>query len=295
MAQIVDHRDLLTAYRPGDMPASERIVRVYQNEILRSAFLLTGSAEGAVLLARDAFLGYFRQLLRGDAADDPRYDLLRQLGHSFLAEPGADDSNNGDRPGNDLAGTISFEDGRQRYRVDDQRSRVLASLDLLERSTRSAIVLRDFNGLEEEQVCRILDEEPFGLRQKLHPARDRLRDAANAGPDQSVRELLVTAATSAPRPNLWPEVIGPLEEIYARENERRQRYTYLAAGFVGLLLIVAGLWLFDVFPFGSGDDGQAAAISTATPAPTPSRRSRRHRSPASPPTRFPRATCRIRC
>ncbi|MEZ4570209.1 MAG: hypothetical protein R2849_07760 [Thermomicrobiales bacterium] len=76
MAQIVDHRDLLTAYRPGDMPASERIVRVYQNEILRSAFLLTGSAEGAVLLARDAFLGYFRQLLRGDAADDPRYDLL---------------------------------------------------------------------------------------------------------------------------------------------------------------------------------------------------------------------------
>ncbi|CAN5549630.1 hypothetical protein BH23CHL2_BH23CHL2_00840 [soil metagenome] len=269
MAQIADHRDLLTGYQPGDLQASERIVRVYQNEMLRASYLLTGSADGAVLLARDAFLDFFRRLLRGDAPDDPREGLLQSLGQEFLAEPGQREDPNGDRPASALAGTISFEAERQHYRVDDQRSRVLGALDLLDRPTRLGMVLRDFDALEEEPVCQILDETPFTLRQRLQPARGRLVDAAGATSDYSVRELLVAAATTAPRPNLWPEVAGPLEEIFAEEDERRQRYTYAAAGLVGLLLIIGGLWLFDVFPFGGGEGGQAAIAPTATPAPTP--------------------------
>ncbi len=267
MAQIVDHRDLIATFQPGDMPASERIVRVYQNEIVRTAFLLSGTAEGAILLARDAFLSYFRRLVQGDAPDDPRMGLLEATGASFLVDPKDRADGNGSRPGDSLAGTVAYDAGENRYRVEDDRSRVLALLDLLDRPTRLGVVLRDFNALEEEPVCRILGEIPYTLRQQLHPARDRIRDAAGVGPDYAVRELLVNAATSAPRPNLWPEVVEPLEDFYAREDARRQRLTYIAAGVVGVLLVLAGLWLFDLLPFGGSDDGSAALATTATPTP----------------------------
>ncbi len=267
MAQIVDHRDLISSFQPGDLSASERIVRVYQNEMVRTAFLLTGSPEGAVLLARDTFLNYFRLLVRGDASDDPRLGLIQQIGQRFMI--GADDeSENGDRSEGLLSGTITLAVDQQRYRVEDDRSRVISLLDLLDRSTRLGIVLREFNALEEEEVCQILDEVPFALRQRLHPTRDRIRDAAGVGSDYSVRELLVNSATAAPRPDLWPEVLGPLEDFYAEEDERRQRLTYLAAGLVGLLLLLAGLWLFDLLPFGGGD-GAAAIAPTAGPTATP--------------------------
>lgn len=269
MAQIVDHQDLITAFQPGDLPASERIVRIYQNEILRTSFLLTGTAEGSVLLARDTFLSYFRRLVRGDVAEDPRLGLLEQTGKCFLLDPEDRPGGNGDRADGLLEGTISFDAGQNRYQVEDDRSRVLSLLDLLDRPTRLGVILRDFNALEEEPVCQIIDEVPYNLRQQLHPARDRIRDAAGVGPDHSVRELLVNAATSAPRPNLWPEVLGPLEDFYAEEEERRQRLTYLAAGVVGVLLLLAGLWLFDLLPFGSGDDGAVAIIPTAGPTATP--------------------------
>ncbi|HLT21741.1 MAG TPA: hypothetical protein VKZ96_19960 [Thermomicrobiales bacterium] len=271
MAQTVDQRDLLNNYRSGDLHASERIVRIYQNELLRSAFLLTGSADSAIALARDAFLRFFRRLLRGDTPEDARYGLLHSLGREYLDERPADGEfgGNGLGPGAALAGTVPFQEEPQRYRVDDERSRVLTALELLERPTRLGLVLRDFNMLDEEPVCQVLDETPFTLRARLHPARSRIQDAGGASGDHSARELLVTAATAAPRPELWPVVAGPLEQLHAEEDERRQRYTYIAAGAVGLLLVLATLWLFDVFPFGGGEEGDVAAVATeAEPTPT---------------------------
>jgi hypothetical protein len=272
VAQLIDHRDLLEDYSPGDPRASERIVRAYQNELLRSAFLLSGTADGAIRLARDAFLALFRDLMRGGVQDDPRLALLHHLGRRFLEGEPADDNGKGDgesRLPGAPAGLVSIAGEPQRYRVDDERSRVLQALELFESSTRLGLVLREFNALEEEPVCRVIEETPFELRDRLQPARVRLRDATSSGGDQSVRELLITAATSAPRPNLWPEVAGPLEALYAEEEERRQRYTYAAAALVGFLLLLALLWLLDLLPFASGDgNSNAAANPTAGPTAT---------------------------
>ena len=138
--RLVDHRDLIAAYQPGDLHASERIVRVYQNEILRTAFLLTGSADGAITLARNTFLNYFRQLVRGDVPDDPRFGLLDQLGRTFNRDPDEDGQVNGDRSSRSLEGTVSYDAGPQRYRVEDERSRVLSLLGLLDLPTRLGLV-----------------------------------------------------------------------------------------------------------------------------------------------------------
>ena len=283
MAQIADHRDLLTAYTPGSLPASERIVRVYQNEMLRSAFLLTGAPEPAVRLARDAFLDFFRRLSRGNSPEDPRRGILQSLANVYLQRTSSADED-ADAPSDGLAGAIVADVDRQRYRVEDARSRTLASLDLLDRPTRIGLVLRDFVALEEEPVCQMLDVVPFTLREWLHPARERIIDAAGGRPDASSRELLVHTATAAPRPNLWPEVLGPLERLYAEEDERRQRYTYAAAGAVALLMLLAGLWLFDVFPFGRGDGDDAAAIPTAGPTATPTATPEPTATPLPPPS-----------
>ncbi len=273
MAQTVDQRELLNAYGTGNLIAGEQIVRAHQNEMLRTAFLLAGTGEAATLLARDAFLSFFQKLLRGNAPDDPRFGLLDDLGQNFLAGQTGEDED-GARDSGQIIGALAYESGgeTQRYRVEDERSRVLTMLELLDRPTRLALVLREFNALEEEPVCRVLNEVPFTLREWLHPARARILDAAGAVGDESVRALLVNAATLAPRPNLWPEIVGPLEALHAEEEERRQRYTYAAAAAVGLLLIVAGLWVFDVFPFGGGNSNVAAVATlgpTATPTATP--------------------------
>ena len=189
MAQTVDHRDLVSSFQPGDLAASERIVRVFQNEMVRTTYLLTGSPEGAVLLARDTFLHYFRHLVRGGGPDDPRLGLMQQLEQSFMADA-IDEVENGDPSDSLLAGSFTLATEQQRFRVEDDRSRVLSLLDLLDRPTRLGIVLRDFNALDEEEVCQILDEVPFTLRQRLHPTRDRIRDAAGVGPDPSPASML---------------------------------------------------------------------------------------------------------
>ena len=252
-------------------------MRVYQNELVRTAYLLTGTPEGAVLLARDGFLSYFRELVRGDTPDDPRLGLLQQVSRAFLVDSCPEGAqrveDNGDGPRQLLDATVALGAAQQRYRVEDDRSRVVGLLDLLDRETRLGLVLRDFNALDEEPVCQILDEIPFTLRQRLHPTRARIRDAAGVpsgtGPDHSTRELLVNAATAAPRPDLWPEVVGPLEEFFDEEDERRQRLTYAAAVGVAVLLLFAGLWIFDLLPFVSGDDDTAAVAPTAGPTATP--------------------------
>lgn len=270
--QFGDDLSLLSATRSGSSAASERVVRRYQAELLRAGYLLTGTSGRAAALARDTFLRFFEELMRGDEGADAREQLLGTMARLYVANPSRGELSLSQQP-------FIPTGASTRYAVDDQRKRVMSALERLEVQERAALVLREFSAFDEEATSRVFNRPPHVLRAMLHPARVRVREAAGASESQSVRELLTNAASDAILAELWPELEEPLERLLAQEEVKRKRMVTGAGIVVGLVVLAVAIWLTGFSPFGDDDGSQAGAaaatamandlvVATSPPEPT---------------------------
>ncbi len=249
----------------------QQLVRQYQDELLRTAYLLTGVTNSAVTLAATAFLDLFKALPRSATDRDARLWLLTLTGRAYIT---------GRLASEDLAVSMPPEPsqlpdllsggGPQHFHVDDERSRVLAALERLDRRTRVALVLIEFNGLDDSAIARTTGQLPSEMRSELQRARDSVAEAAGRGTRQ-LRGPLSYVATSAPRNDLWERISEPLERI---EEHNRRRNRQLIGGAVALacLVLTAGLvWLVaaDAFDEQQPDSSSSGAIPAVTIANTP--------------------------
>ncbi|HEX5503255.1 MAG TPA: sigma-70 family RNA polymerase sigma factor [Thermomicrobiales bacterium] len=172
-----EERALALAARGGDAEAFGRLVRLYQQEALRGAFLLTGDRQAAEDIAQNTFLRVYRRLDRYDPArafrpwffgvlaNEARAHRRRERRQRLLPWARLPERAPGASP-DPLA--------EQAVR-DDERARVRAALAALAEPYRTTAVLYYVNDLPVDEVAAALGCRAGTVKSRLHTARRRLR------------------------------------------------------------------------------------------------------------------------
>ena len=170
-----DEQVLIIACQKGDMAAYARLVHLYQDTALRTAYLITNDRQAAEDIAQTAFLNALRNIHRFDVArpfrpwfltiltNEARMYMRSQRRHvSEALDPRLPE------PSVSLVNQVI---------LNDERSRIRQALAQLEEPFRTAAVLYYFNDLTIEEVAAATGCRPGTVKSRLYTARHRLRDA----------------------------------------------------------------------------------------------------------------------
>ena len=152
----------------------EQIVSEYGDFVYNLTYRVLGNAADAEDAAQDAFLAAYRNFFRfrGEskvstwlyriAVNAALMKLRRDRPRNFLTETGYDD-----------AQLVSRADGPEKLALNSElRER---GLDLLPENLRTAVVLRDVQGLSNEEASEVLEISISSLKARLHRGRVLLR------------------------------------------------------------------------------------------------------------------------
>ena len=167
-----DERDLINRSRAGEIEAFDLLVRLHQDRIYNLAYRITGNREDASDAAQDAFVRAYQALrrYREDAAfstwlyriaTNSALDLVRRRPAHQPVELSAE--------------YRAPDDPEAAANRREVTRRVHAALGHLTVEYRTAVVLRDLQGLAYGEMARIL-QVPLGtVRSRLARGREAMR------------------------------------------------------------------------------------------------------------------------
>ena len=173
---------LLAALREGRRDAAEQLLATYGDRVYRLAVSITGSAPDAEEVVQDALWSVIRRIdsFRGDAAlgswiyrivANAAYQKLRSRA-SRRAEIALDDvlpafheTGHADSAGD---WSPQLDDPS---RTTELRLVLTAAIEELPAEYRTALVLRDVEGLSNEEVARVLGVTVGAVKSRAHRAR----------------------------------------------------------------------------------------------------------------------------
>lgn len=171
----VDEQALIIACQRGDMSAYTRLVHLYQDTALRTAYLMTNDRQAAEDIAQTAFLNALRNIHRFDVerpfrpwfltilTNEARMYMRSQRRHvSEALDPRLPEKSTS------LVNQVI---------LNDERARIREALAQLEEPFRTTAVLYYFNDLTIEEVAAATGCRPGTVKSRLYTARHRLRDA----------------------------------------------------------------------------------------------------------------------
>jgi RNA polymerase sigma-70 factor, ECF subfamily len=166
-------RDTLDAARAGDVAAFDALMRQYERLVLMTALRLTGSMSDAQDISQDVFLKLYRNLgkLETHALSSWLYRVTVNACHDQRRRRRPEDPV-------EYAEQLPTGDADPHQSVTEaERRRVLAlSLRMLPEKERAALVLRDLEGLDTEEVARILGSNVATVRSQVSKARVKVKD-----------------------------------------------------------------------------------------------------------------------
>jgi RNA polymerase sigma-70 factor (ECF subfamily) len=187
-----DETELLVRLRAGESAAFEELVRQYHGAMKRAAAALIGEAQ-AEEAAQEAWLSAIRNLPKFEGRSTLKtwlFSILLNEARGRLRkakrEVRLDDSGSGEEGLLDpdrFAGDGHW--AQEPLLWHDQSPEALLShedflrclemvLDSLPENQRSVLTLREYQGLEVEQICNILSISASNIRVLLHRARTRV-------------------------------------------------------------------------------------------------------------------------
>jgi RNA polymerase sigma-70 factor (ECF subfamily) len=167
--------------RSGERVAFDALVARYQDRAYRLAWRMSGSRGDAEDIVQEAFFHAYRAMgtFHGDSAFGTwlyrivvNEGLMRKRAASRRPTSSLDESSSGC----ELA-IASSDDERAEHLVEQKRvtQEVQRALATLDDDHRTALILRDLEGLSSEEAGKILGVHPATIRQRAHRARVRLR------------------------------------------------------------------------------------------------------------------------
>lgn len=167
-------RDAIAAARAGDLAAFELLVRQNERLVLATALRLTGNMEDAKDVSQEVFLKLYRNLRKVEAdAALPAwlYRVTVNACHDL-------------RRGKAAAAPVEIAEqlpsganDPQAAVTEAERRRVLElSLRMLPEKERTALVLRDLEGLTTEETARVLGSSEATVRSQISKARAKVHD-----------------------------------------------------------------------------------------------------------------------
>src|SRR5215468_7158546 len=170
---------LIIRAKAGDRTAFDQIIISHQRKIISLAWRMLGNQEDARDAAQETFLRVYKSFGRFDPAQDFNgwlyriavnvcRDLARKRrgGHFSLeaeVESGA------------IAEPASPHDTESAAMLAQEQAILLRALATLPEKERAAIVLRDLEGFETEDVARILGSSPTTVRSQICSARAKIK------------------------------------------------------------------------------------------------------------------------
>jgi DNA-directed RNA polymerase specialized sigma24 family protein len=156
-----------------ECPALSTLRETYYRPLVRLAALLTGDADAAEAVARDALAAL---LPRSPLGPEPNAEALRYLQHQVLVR-----SRRTRQPASRAAGTHRARRSPQPSvpagaAPEFARLPVVRALQDLPRRGREAVVLRHYLDLSEQQAARVAGVTPAVLRRLLGQAMRTLDD-----------------------------------------------------------------------------------------------------------------------
>ena len=190
--------DLLDRLRRGDEDAFVTLVGRYQQPMLRLARSMVPSQAVAEEAVQDTWMGVVRGLDRFEGRSSIKTWLFQILVHRARSA-GSREQSQSPRDGDYSVDPSSFgADGQwaepvQQW-VEDSESRldaatwfpvIAAALDELPARQRQVVILRDLEGLTNDEACAALDVSAGNQRILLHRGRAKLRQILDAKMDRN--------------------------------------------------------------------------------------------------------------
>ena len=163
-------RELLEQAKGGDLDAFAEFVRAFERRIRTVLYRLLDDARDVDEAVQDTFVQAWRNLerFRGDAA--PNTWLYRIAVNEALMR-----RRRKTVPESELQeATMSGDEDD--YAAADARAFLIERLRALPIEYRTAVVLRDVEGLSNEEVSRVLDISLAAAKSRIHRGRMQLRE-----------------------------------------------------------------------------------------------------------------------
>ena len=163
-------RELLEQAKGGDLAAFAEFVRVLERRIRTVLYRLLDDPRDVDEAMQDTFVQAWRNIerFRGDAA--PYTWLYRIAVNEALMR-----QRRKRVPTTALQETIT-SGGEDAYATADARAFLIERLRALPIESRAAVVLRDVEGLSNEEVARVLEISLAAAKSRIHRGRMQLRE-----------------------------------------------------------------------------------------------------------------------
>ena len=178
--EAVDEAEALLRVQRGDISGLEVLVRRYQVQAARAAYLVVRDTGIAQDVVQAAFVRAFERI--------GRFDTGRPFGPWFLKLVLNDAIKAVNRRGRELSLDATTTAGLESDRIVDSSigpelsfeqaetaDQVWAALARLTPAQRAAVVQRYYLGLSEAEMTTVLGCPPSTIKARLHAARERLR------------------------------------------------------------------------------------------------------------------------
>ena len=180
-AKKVTDNDLIEQFKAGSMDAFEEIMSRYQQKVYNLAMRFTRNEEDAEEVLQDVFSTLYRKLqgFEGKSAFSSwLYRVIVNASYMKLRKRKQDHTISME----DLSPTHQFESKTEyRDRSDvaaangELRNRLQGAIDKLPLQYRAVFVLRDVDGLSNQEVSEILSLSVPAVKSRLHRSRLMLR------------------------------------------------------------------------------------------------------------------------
>lgn len=173
---------LIACAREGDAEAFDQLMVYHQHRVVSIAWGILGNREEAHDAAQEAFLRVYKHLSTFDMSRDFSgwlYRIVVNVCHDFARKRRRIDqfiSFEREYEESDLSQLPSAYDTEAVVIREQERALVMRALATLSEKERRALVLRDLEGLETDEVAKILGSSPTTVRSQISSARTKIRN-----------------------------------------------------------------------------------------------------------------------
>lgn len=169
-------RELVERAGRGSAAAFAMLIQRHERSALAIAYAVVRDASLAGDVTQEAFLRAWQRM--SELEDLDRFSawlatIVRNLAMDHLRRLPRERSRDGDEPGIDPVSIANPADGLER---DDRRSQINQALAGLDELTRSAVVLKYYEGLSSKQIGDLLELSPAAVDMRLSRGRELLRE-----------------------------------------------------------------------------------------------------------------------
>jgi len=182
----VDDRELVGQARQGDREAFTQLIVQYQVPLYNMALRMIGYREDAADVTQEAFLRAWEKIR--SLRDAPFKSWLFQIAVNLCYDHFRRGRRYGVMPDEEQGGKIVglgivMPDPQERAEANERSRIVRESIEALDHDMRSALVLRDINGMAYDEIAGILGVPLGTVKSRIARARAQVQEHLQRNPE----------------------------------------------------------------------------------------------------------------